>query len=283
MERPHIISTLTKCFSAILLLTAYSILGFSQASITVRFSGQLDGSAYQRLDSVKVTDITRGWTETVYYPDTIAILSQTNNLGTITTYSDALYQNAPNPFDCTTTAELAISSQSAVNIQLLDVNGRIITTYNGTLNAGVHKFEISAEKPQTYLLNAKAGTKSYSIRMVNVGNGCNNAIRYIGESQDITAKLECLNQFSIGDNMGYIGYTTINGTATASSTVVQQQIADQYITLNFSSQTTLPEVTTLPASAIGSTTATVRGWATGQTQAGFSYTARRPTTCNTMS
>lgn len=271
MERPHIISTLTKCFSAILLLTAYSILGFSQASITVRFSGQLDGSAYQRLDSVKVTDITRGWTETVYYPDTIAILSQTNNLGTITTYSDALYQNAPNPFDCTTTAELAISSQSAVNIQLLDVNGRIITTYNGTLNAGVHKFEISAEKPQTYLLNAKAGTKSYSIRMVNVGNGCNNAIRYIGESQDITAKLECLNQFSIGDNMGYIGYTTINGTATASSTVVQQQIADQYITLNFSSQTTLPEVTTLPASAIGSTTATVRGWATGQTQAGFLY------------
>lgn len=271
MEQQHIISTLTKCFSAILLLTAYSLLGFSQASITVRFSGQLDGSAYQRLDSVKVTDISKGWTETVYYPDTIAILRQTNSLGTITTYSDALYQNAPNPFDCTTTAELAISSQSAVNIQLLDVNGRIITTYNGTLNAGVHKFEISAEKPQTYLLNAKAGTKSYSIRMVNVGNGCDNAIKYIGESQDITAKLECINQFTIGDNMGYIGYATINGTATASSTIVQQQIADQYITLNFSSQTTLPEVTTLPASAIGSTTATVSGWATGQTQAGFLY------------
>ncbi len=271
MEQQHIISTLTKCFSAILLLTAYSILGFSQASITVRFSGQLDGSAYQRIDSVKVTDISKGWTETVYYPDTIAILRQTNSLGTITSYNNALYQNAPNPFDCTTTAELAISSQSAVNIQLLDVNGRIITTYNGTLNAGVHKFEISAEKPQTYLLNAKAGTKSYSIRMVNVGNGCGNAIRYIGESQDITAKLECLNQFSIGDNMGYIGYATINGTATASGTVVQQQIADQYITLNFSSQTTLPEVTTLPASAIGTTTATVRGWATGQTQAGFLY------------
>ena len=271
MEQQHIISTLTKCFSAILLLTAYSILGFSQASITVRFSGQLDGSAYQRLDSVKVTDISKGWTGTVYYPDTIAILRQTNSLGTITSYSDALYQNAPNPFDCTTTTELAISSQSAVNIQLLDVNGRIITTYNGTLNAGIHKFEISAEKPQTYLLNAKAGAKSYSIRMVNVGNGCGNAIRYIGESQDITAKLECLNQFSIGDNMGYIGYATINGTATASSTIVQQQIADQYITLNFSSQTTLPEVTTLPASAIGTTTATVRGWATGQTQAGFLY------------
>ena len=97
MERPHIISTLTKCFSAILLLTAYSILGFSQASITVRFSGQLDGSAYQRLDSVKVTDISKGWTETVYYPDTIAILRKTNSLGTITSDNNALYQNAPQP------------------------------------------------------------------------------------------------------------------------------------------------------------------------------------------
>ncbi|MBQ4009707.1 MAG: fibronectin type III domain-containing protein, partial [Bacteroidales bacterium] len=273
MERQHIISTLTKCFSAIILLSAYSLLGFSQASITVRFSGQLNGS-YQRLDSVKVTDISKGWTETVYYPDTIAILSQTNNLGTISSESDALYQNVPNPFDCTTTAELAISKQSDINLQLVDVNGRILTSYNGTLNAGTHKFEISAEKPQTYLLNAQVGTKSYSIRMVNVGNGCGNAIKYIGESQDITAKLECLNQFTIGDNMGYTGYATINGHATASNTVIQQQIANQHITLDFNSQSTMPEVTTLPATNVGATTAIMRGYLSngGQnTTLGFLY------------
>ena len=171
MEQQHIISTLTKCFSAILLLTAYCILGFSQTSITVRFSGQLDGSAYQRLDSVKVTDITRGWTETVYYPDTIAILSQTNGLETISSDADALYQNVPNPFDCTTTAELSVSKTSEVTLMLVDVNGRTLTSYNSTMDAGIHKFEISAEKPQTYLLNAQVGTKSYSIRMVNNGTG----------------------------------------------------------------------------------------------------------------
>ena len=274
MERPHIISTLTKCFSAIILLSAYSLLGFSQTSITVRFSGQLNGS-YQRLDSVKVTDLSKGWTETVYYPDTIAILSQTNNLGTISSESDALYQNVPNPFDCTTTAELAISKQSDINLQLVDINGRILTSYNGTLNAGTHKFEISAEKPQTYLLNAKVGAKSYSIRMVNVGNGCDNAIKYIGESQDITAKLECHNQFSIGDNMGYIGYTTINGTATASTSVVQHQNTDQHIILNFNSQlATPPEVVTFLASSVSATTAIMRGYllSGGQnTTLGFLY------------
>lgn len=262
--------TFAKYLSATLILVAYALIGFSQ-TITVKFTGRLNGSTYQRLDSVKVTDNSKGWTETVYYPDTIAILSQTDNLVTISSDNDILYQNVPNPFNCTTTAELAISNQSDLKLQLVDVNGRTLASYDGTLNAGIHKFEISAEKPQTYLLNAKVGTKSYSIRMVNIGNCCGNAIKYIEESQDITAKLECLNQFTIGDNMGYIGYATINGNATASNTVIQQQIANQHITLDFSSQSTMPEVTTLPAINVGTTTATLWGWATTQDQAGFLY------------
>ena len=272
MKQQHIIMLLEKVFYTILFLIAYSIFGISQSSITVKFSGQLDGFTYQRLDSVKVSDISKGWTEMVYYPDTIAILSETNNLGTISSDKDALYQNVPNPFDCTTTAELAISKLSDITLQLVDVNGRTLISYNGTLNAGIHKFEISSEKPQTYLLNAQVGTKSYSIRMVNIGNGCGNAIKYIGESQGITAKLECQNQFSVGDNMRYVGYTTIDGNVTPSAIFVQQQFVSQHIILNFNSQLPLPEVTTLDARNVGATTATMQGRALGQTQAiGFLY------------
>lgn len=270
MGLPHNIQAIAKRLSAIFLLLAFTILGFSQ-QVTVKFTGQLNNSIYQCLDSVKVTNITRGWTETVHYPDTIAILSQTSGLETISSDADALYQNVPNPFDCTTTAELSVSKTSEVTLMLVDLNGRTLTSYNSTLDAGIHKFEISAEKPQTYLLNALVGTKYYSIRMVNIGNGCGNAIKYIGESQDITAKLECINEFRIGDNMGYTGYATVNGNVLASATFIQQQIANQHITLNFSSQTILPEVSTLEASAIGTTTATLWGWATGQNQAGFLY------------
>jgi len=187
MGHLHNIQVITKRLSAIFLLLAFATLGFSQ-QITVKFSGQLNDSAYQCLDSVKVNNISRGWTETIHYPDTIVILNRTNSLGTISSDADALYQNVPNPFDCTTTAELAISRQSDATLQLVDANGRILTSYNGTLDAGIHKFEISAERPQTYLLNAQVGTKSYSIRMVNIGNGCGNAIKYLGESHDITAK-----------------------------------------------------------------------------------------------
>ena len=266
----HNIQVITKRLSAMFLLVAFAILGFSQ-QVTVKFTGQLNNSRYQCLDSVKVTNITRGWTETVHYPDTIAILNQTTGLETISSDADALYQNVPNPFDCTTTAELAISRSSDITLMLIDVNGRTLTSYNATLDAGIHKFEISAEKPQTYLLNAQVGTKFYSIRMVNIGTGCGNAIKYLGGTQDITAKLECINEFRIGDNMGYTGYATVNGNAVASATFVQQQVYSQNISLNFSSQTDLPEVTTLATSAIGSTTATLWGWATGQDQAGFLY------------
>ena len=154
----HNIQVITKRLSAMFLLVAFAILGFSQ-QVTVKFTVQLNSSRYQSLDSVKVTNITRGWTETVHYPDTIAILSQTNGLETISSDADALYQNVPNPFDCTTTAELAISRSSDITLMLIDVNGRTLTSYNATLDAGIHKFEISAEKPQTYLLNAQVGTK----------------------------------------------------------------------------------------------------------------------------
>ena len=255
------ISTSMKFAFATILLLAYSILGFSQAEITVKFTGQLNGTTYQRLDSVKVSDISKGWTETIHYPDTIAILRQTNDLETISFDNNALYQNVPNPFDCTTTVELAISSQSNVSIQLIDINGRTLSTFNGPLNAGTHKFEISAEKPQTYILNAKVDTKSYSIRMVNIGNGCGYSINYIGYSEYITAKLECENQFTLGDNMGYTGYATIDGNFATSGTIIQRQTANQNITLNFTSQsTTQLEVITYLASSVGPTTATMRGY-----------------------
>lgn len=261
MNLQQTISISIKCVFATMLLLAYNILGFSQAEITVKFSGQLNGTTYQRLDSVKVSDISKGWTETIHYPDTIAILRQTNDLETISFDNDALYQNVPNPFDCTTTVELAISSQSNVSIQLIDINGRILSTFNGPLNAGTHKFEISAEKPQTYILNAKVDNKYYSIRMVNIGNCCGNSINYIGYSENITAKLECENQFTLGDNMGYTGYATIDGNITTSGTIIQRQTANQNITLNFTPQsTTQPEVITYLASSVGATTATMRGY-----------------------
>ena len=155
-------------FHILILMLSLCLGAFSQ-EITVRFTGQLNGTSYCRLDSVKITNLTRDWTETVVYPDTIIVQSAT--VGTDLNIADTqgLGQNIPNPFDCETRVELSVSQRENVRMKLLDASGKQYAEYSGSLDAGVHTFDISAAAPQTYVLNATVGNRSYSIRMVNTG------------------------------------------------------------------------------------------------------------------
>ncbi|MBR6067109.1 MAG: hypothetical protein IKP45_04850 [Bacteroidales bacterium] len=214
------------------LLLAIGTIAFSQ-EITVRFTGQLNNSDYCRLDSVKVTNLTRDWAETVEYPDTIIVLGGTVGINLNIAATQGLGQNIPNPFDCETRVELSVSQRENVRMQLLDASGKQYADYSGSLDAGVHTFDISAANPQTYILNALVGDKSYSIRMVNMGSGCGSSIKYAGISGSITAKLTTANEFQNGDNMRYVGYMTIYGDIVASTAVEQSQTESEDITLNF--------------------------------------------------
>ncbi len=243
----------------VLLLVLFSIgaIAFSQ-EITVRFTGQLNGTSYCRLDSVKVTNITRDWTETVEYPDTIIVLGGTVGTDLNIAATQGLGQNIPNPFDCETRVELSVSQRENVRMQLLDVSGKHYAEYSGSLDAGVHTFDISAAAPQTYVLNATVGSRSYSIRMVNMGSGCGSSIKYAGISGSITAKLTSANEFNIGDNMRYVGYATIDNQMHTSEPIEQAQYVSQYITLHFT-RNERPVVQTLVATEITSYSAILNG------------------------
>ena len=221
-----------KRFYIVFLLLSICLGVFSQ-EITVRFTGQLNGTSYCRLDRVAVTNLTRDWTETVEYPDTIIVLGGTVGTNLNIAATQGLGQNIPNPFDCETRVELSLSQRENVRMQLLDASGRQYADYSGSLDAGVHTFDISAANPQTYILNALVGEHSYSIRMVNMGSGCGSSIKYAGISGGITAKLTTANEFQNGDNMHYIGYVTIGSEVVASNVVEQPQTASEDITLNF--------------------------------------------------
>ena len=218
----------------IFFLLLFLCLGAFSQEITLRFTGQLNGTSYCRLDSVAVTNLTRNWTETVEYPDTIIVLGGTVGTDLNIAAIQGLGQNTPNPFDCETRVELSVSQRENVRMQLLDASGRQYADYSGSLDAGVHTFDISAANPQTYILNAVVGDKSYSIRMVNMGSGCGSCIKYAGITGGIKAKLTTANEFQNGDNMYYIGYVTIGSEVVASNVVEQPQTASEDITLNFS-------------------------------------------------
>ena len=206
---------------------------FSQ-EIIVRFTGKINVTDYCRLDRVVVTNLTRNWSETVEYPDTIVVLGSTVGANLNTIVEQGLGQNTPNPFDCETRVELAVPQREEISMQLLDVAGKVYAEYNGMLDAGTHIFDISASNPQTYLLNAIVGSRSYSIRMVNVGSGCGSCIKYVGSSNGIESKMTSTNEFQIGDNMRYVGYATIDGESVVSAVVERRQFENQNISLHFS-------------------------------------------------
>ena len=243
----------------LILLLSLCLGAFSQ-EITVRFTGQLNGTSYCRLESVAVTNLTRGWTETVEYPDTIIVLFfyATNVTDLNIAATQGLGQNIPNPFDCETRVELSVSQRENVRMQLLDASGKQYAEYSGSLDAGVHTFDISAAAPQTYVLNATVGSRSYSIRMVNMGSGCGSSIKYAGISGSITAKLTTYNEFFPGDYMRYVGYATVGGQMLTSESVVQEQYESQYVTLYFTSDE-IPIVQTLSATEITSSSASING------------------------
>ena len=232
--------------------------GAMSQEITVRFTGQLNGANYCQLDSVLITNTTRGWSETIVYPDTIIVLGSMVNISNEETFSQGLGQNVPNPFNCETSVELTVSQQENVVLQLLDASGKIYTEYKSLLEEGSHKFNISAANPQTYILNAIVGKKNYSIRMVNVGSGCANFIKYAGASAGLVAKLTSTNEFHTGDQMEYIGYTTIENNVVTSETISQVQTENQDFIFEFA-YTFAPDVETLDATDITGATASLYG------------------------
>ncbi len=246
-----------RSFFTNLLILMFVLSGYSQ-EITVSFIGQLNNSEYCTMDSVVITNITRNWTESIVYPDTILVVGGIvgNNLNIVSTMG--LEQNVPNPFDCETQVELTVLHREDVRMQLLDVAGHVCAEYTGSLNEGVHVFDISAADPQVYLLNAIIGNNTYSIRMVNVGSGCCARIKYSGIGKDIVRKFETTNEFELGDDMLYVGYVTIDGDVVPSDTVEQFLAESQCVTLRFT-RSFQPNVETIDARPTINMTATLRG------------------------
>ena len=216
-------------------LVLMTIAVFSQ-EITVNFTGLLNDSQYQRLDSVRITDVTRGWTETLVYPDTVIVVNATVNVSDAEMSATGFEQNVPNPFDCHTTVELAIPQNENVRLQLYDASGKQCAELKVVLNEGSHRFEITASKPQTYFLKAMVGAKIYSVRMINVGSCDGDGIKYSGYA-GLNAKLIVENEFQVGDNMEYVGYANIGGNVVESGIVSMQLVESHNVVLEFRSET----------------------------------------------
>jgi uncharacterized protein (TIGR02145 family) len=228
-----------RIFLTFLLIAVIGGISFSQ-TITLTFTAQDANKNYIQLNRVVVTNLSRGWSETLIYPDTILIME--NCIG-IDEYDKPttflLSQNIPNPFDGVTDFSLQLPEQEMVYASVVDLNGKTITSLQSQMSRGTHTFRVYLSTPSTYVLNVKAGSDHASIKMVNTGFTFANQINLLTSNNNLKYELkagkgETNNPFIFGDMMEYVGYAVVNGQEYESERIVRQQGSSQTYILNFS-------------------------------------------------
>ncbi len=260
-------------FLAVVLISAAV---FAQ-SVTLTFTAKDAANQHVQLNRVSITNLTKGWQETIYWPDTTLTMQNGTGIGDVETHGRAslqLSQNNPNPFTGTTEVSLTVAEEAEVMLDIADVNGKTVGTHRMRPQAGTHQFRITLSTAGTYVMTARQNGQISSIKMVCNGGGDGNRIEYTGvvethgraslpSSQPKNGpKYTTTRPFTFGDQMEYVGYATINGSEAESQRIMQAQGASQTFTLQFAetqTQIQLPTVTTSAVSNITSSSATAGG------------------------
>ena len=213
------------------LCLAFAIASMAQ-TVTLTFTGIDNQNNHVGLDSVVVTNLTRGWQEVLYYPDTTLIL--TNNVGIADNgHAASVAQNMPNPFNGTTTVGLFLSHPEKIQLTVVDMTGKTFCQQHHKLDKGNHNFRITLSTPQTYLLHITVGKEQHTIKMINEGHAGSNSITYMGTDAAKGPSLQSSHPFVFGDFMEYVGFTTFNDEVSESARINIQQGSSQTHTLVF--------------------------------------------------
>ena len=220
----------------ILLLTIalFSLTIHAQETIDLLFSGIDMNNNYVQLDSVIVKNITRGWSETIFFPDTVYTLE----IGT-SIEDPRLVESMeviPKPFEGQTRVNISSAQDAPVTMVLVDINGKKCASYSGNLVRGNNFFEISVTTPQVYVLSVTVPSGTRSLKMINKGHANANRIRTTDNSEKasrVYLKNTLSHEFELGDEMQYSGYSSSHGMLFASETVTQQQFTSENILLLF--------------------------------------------------
>ena len=223
-----------------------ALLCFFAAAQTVTFTGRDADSRYVQLNRVVVTNLTKGWQQTLFWPDTALMMESTmqngiTGIGDVETQRIAslqLSQNNPNPFNATTEIQLTVAEIGDVTLTVTDMNGRVVAGANNysPLQPGIHQFRITLAQSGIYIMTAIQDGKTSSIKMVCNGGGSANRIENQGvvETQNFASPQPKSNGQSFANNlMEYVGYATIDGVEMESRHIKQEQGVSENFTLQF--------------------------------------------------
>jgi hypothetical protein len=247
---------------------------FSQ-NINLTFKGEDTDGKYVQMDSVRIENISRSWTETLIYPDTVLTLVDETGVSEVENNYLKCF-SYPNPCNGRTNVMLSMEQEEAVTLQVYNLTGQQMMEKRVRVAAGENHFEISIDRPQVYFLVVRTAQGQLVQKLINTGSSAGNSITYIG-SQEIgavkTQKLLSTKIFHSGDVLKITGYVTYFGVVIASNEILQPQTANENFTLFFTLQNaSLPTLTTIAVSNVTDSSAVSGGIITND--GGTTVTAR---------
>ena len=209
----------------ILLITSALIVFPQDTKTTIlTFTANAPFDIYHPFNSVNVTNVTRGWTETLVYPDTVLVLKNTTCIV------------SPNPYLRQTNVRFQMSKEGRAAFVVCNINGQILASAESWLGQGMHNLTIALEKPQLAILSITTPIDRYAIKLIQTDYGNKNDIIFgadenwnnilIGESE--------IGRFEIGDIMSYEAIFEDDDESVSSEIITKAQFDNDTITLHFS-------------------------------------------------
>ena len=197
---------------------------------TVTFTGRDQAGRHLQLDHVVVTNLSKGWQQTLVWPDTVLTLSATTPKlqasGSQQSESLKSLSVRPNPFNGTAEVSIVVKDAGVVSMTISNMGGRTVAKYASQLESGTHLLRVSLKSSGTYVMSVKQNGKTTSAKLLCNAGGAADKIEYQGVVKAQSTEPITPQTFNrdYADEMEYIGYTLVDGMEVESGRIRQAQM-----------------------------------------------------------
>ena len=223
------------CFLFLLLIFTLRVISQDTKTTILTFTANSPGDIYHPFTSVNVTNVTRGWTETLVYPDTVLVLMNVTTTVDELELCDNTLDVFPNPYSGQTNATFQMDAAGWAYVKVYDINGTVVASHEGWFEKGAHRLSITLEKPQMAILSVTTPNGNLVAKLIQTEHCGYNKIEVcnVENRSGISKEAKEIGDFIQGDVMSYEAVFEYDGDRISSESLTQSQYGDETITLHF--------------------------------------------------
>lgn len=139
---------------------------------------EMDGLEWTDYDSLVLTNVTKGWTETFRYPDTVIVFNNVMATGIEDYAHTAFHLELGATYDGYSEVVLSLPEAGKMRCELFDVTGRQIAATEKLVASGTHVLSVAMASPQIYFVRVSSPNGTASLKLLGTGNASADAINY---------------------------------------------------------------------------------------------------------